>query len=151
MSSPSLLNTANEPERELRSRRRNALNAFGVACIGLLIAWPMGYGGMLAGIGFVKPITLSLLYLIFAWVLIGSPRWHGDSLHSLGLGTPKRLLELFRNAPGATRLGIGIAFFIIFGGLIFFCLADWPDAAKSFRLPRSYRAVPDAAWKWAAI
>jgi hypothetical protein len=152
MSSPSLLNTANEPERELRSRRLNALDAFGVACIGLLIAWPLGYGwGELGGTRFVEPIANGLIFAIFAWVLFGSHRWHGDSLETLGLSTPRRTWQLFRDSRGAVRFGIVIAFLAISVGVIVFCLTDWPDAAKFFRLPRSYRIEPDAAWQWAAI
>ena len=152
MSSPSLVNTANEPERELRSRRANSLDALGVACVGLLIAWPLAFGwGELGKARYIEPIALGLVYLLFAWVLLGSHRWHGDTLETLGLGSPRRFLQHLRESRGAARWGIILVFLTIFGGIIFFCLADWPDAAKFFRLPKSYRVIPDASWKWAAI
>lgn len=149
---PSLLNTAGEPEREARSRRANALDALGVACGVLLVVWPFGFGwGVLGHASWVDEVTKGALYLAFAWAVLGSPLWHRDTAESLGLGSPRRLYHLIRDRSGAARWRVALIFLGVFGGLMFFTLADWPDAAKFFRLPRSYRVWPDSSAKWALI
>ena len=150
--SPFVLNTAGEPEREVRSRRANLLDAFAAACGVLIVLWPFCFGwGVLGGARFVTPAALWLMRVLFFWAVLISPLWHRDTAESLGLGSPGRLFRLLRDRRGADRWRVAAVFVAIFGGLLFFTLADWPDAARFFRLPKSVRVWPDSAGVWAAI
>ncbi len=145
-------NTANEPEREVRSRRANMLDAFGIVCAVLFVAWPFAFGwGVLGHANWVRPTALGAFYVLFAWVLVGSPFWHGDTTDSLGLGNPLRLYRRIRDHGDPERWRLLATFLLVFGGLVFFCLADWPDASKFFRLPRNYREWPDSPLLWTAL
>ena len=146
----SIVSTAGDREPENRSRRENALDAFAVMCAVLFVLWPFSFGlGVIADIPAISAVGKGLMFLGFVWAVIGSPRWHGDSLESRGLGSPRRLFQLLREGPD--RGQTAAIFATVFFGLIFFSLVDWPDAARFFRLPRNYRLPPDAVWKWVAI
>ncbi len=147
-----ILNTAGEPEREAHPRRVNALNAFGVMCGVLFVLWPFCFGwGVLGQAPWVSAVGKGAMLLGFVWAVVLTPLWHRDTLESLGLGSPRRLLALIRDRSGAARWRILAVFFTVIGGIVWFSLADWPDAAKFFRLPKPYRMAPDSFGEFAAI
>jgi hypothetical protein len=149
---PSIVNTAGEREREARSRRANALDAFGVVCGVLFVLWPFCFGGAILGHAhWVNAAARAAMLGGFGWAVIGSPRWHGDTLESLGLGSPHRLWRLIRSRSGADRGRLIAVFLAVLGGIVWFSLADWPDAARFFRLPKPYRVSPASAGEWAAL
>ena len=149
---PSILNTAGEQEREARSRRANALDAFGVMCGVLFVLWPFCFAwGLLGHAPWVSAAARAAMLLGFIWAVLGSPLWHRDTLESLGVGSPRRLYHALRDRSGADRWRIATVFIAVFGGLLWFSFADWPDAARFFRLPKSYQVWPESAGQWAAI
>ncbi|HEV2208771.1 MAG TPA: CPBP family glutamic-type intramembrane protease [Verrucomicrobiae bacterium] len=111
----SLINTAGEPEREVRSRRANLLEALGVMLLLLVALWWVAYPvGVLLRVqaGSLGGGALVAALLLFAGAL--SPRWHRDTLASWGLGNPLELARcLHRSRPPvqlalAGLLGTGV-------------------------------------------
>jgi hypothetical protein len=147
-----VLNTAGECEREVRSRRANALDGLGVACGVLLVVWPFCFGwGVLGHTPWVSSACLWALRLAFFWAVLGSPLWHRDAAGSLGLGGPSQIYRLLHERRGFARWRVALLFLAVFGGIVWFGLADWPDAARFFRLPRQLRMWPASPAHWAAV
>jgi hypothetical protein len=136
---PSLLNTAGEAEREIRSRRANALEAFIVAAAIMAVLWPFCFGcGVLGDSPTIQRLAQWPVGAFVVWVLIVSPFWHGDTLESLGLGNPVRLWKLLQEKrPWLITLTVAL-----FGTLFLVSIANWPDTAKMFRLGFDARLWP---------
>jgi hypothetical protein len=136
---PSLLNTAGEPEAELRSRRANTLEAFLVAAGVMTVLWPFCFAcGVLADNATIQRLAQIPVGLFIVWALIVSPFWHGDTLQSLGLGNPLRLFSMLR----ARRPWLLTLLLVLFGSLFMVSIANWPDTAKVFRLGSEARLWP---------
>lgn len=147
-----ILNAAGEQERESRSRRENAMDAFLAAAATLLILWPLAFGwGVLGHAPVAESIAKGLIVVVAIWALVGSPFWHRDSLTSYGLGSPARLRDLLTDRGNLERWRIAAVFIAIFGGLLWFSLADWPDAGRFYRLPKELRLSPVTLWQWVAV
>jgi hypothetical protein len=132
---PSVINTAGEPEREARSRRANVLEALGVATVLFVVLWPFCFGwGVLGGNRTVREAAEWFTLATVLWVLVGSPFWHGDSADSLGLGNPRRLWRMMCERHGLRRWRLVLVVVVLFGGLFLVSLANWPDTARMFRL-----------------
>lgn len=136
---PSLLNTAGEAEREIRSRRANVLEALLVAAGVLTVLWPFCFGlGVLGDSPTIQRLAQWPVGAFIVWTLVVSPFWHGDTLESLGLGNPARLFKLLRERrPWLLTLVV-----VLFGGLFLVSIANWPDTAKMFRLGADARLWP---------
>ncbi len=148
----SVVDSDGRKEREIRSRRTNALEVLGIVCAVLFVVWPFCFGwGVLGHASWVAPVGKGLLTAAFLWAVLGSPWWHRDSAESLGLGSPGRLLRLLREGRGVERWRVAFVFAAVAGGLLWIGLADWPDAAKILRLPKPLRIPPDSAGAWAAV
>jgi hypothetical protein len=136
---PTVLNTAGEAERECRSRRANALEAFGVAAAVMAVLWPFCFGcGVLGENVTIQRVAQVPIVAFIVWALVGSPFWHGDTLQSLGLGNPVRLWKVLRERQ-AWMLTLVVA---LFGTLFMVSVANWPDTAKVFRLGFEARLWP---------
>ncbi|MGV3531115.1 MAG: hypothetical protein ACO1QR_02005 [Chthoniobacteraceae bacterium] len=140
---PLLHNTAGEPEREMRSRRANVVEALTFACVILIVLWPICFGlGVLGDSGTVRNVAKWPLILAFVWVLFCSPFWHRDTADSLGLGNPLRLWRTVRTSVGFARWRLLAPAVLIFSVLFLASIAYWPDTAKMFKLGAEARAWP---------
>lgn len=136
---PSLLNTAGEAEREIRSRRANAFEAFIVAAGILAVLWPFCFGcGVLCDSPTIQRLAQWPVGAFIVWILVVSPFWHGDTLESLGLGNPVRLWKMLRERrPWVLAFVVALS-----GGLFLVSIANWPDTARMFRLGNEARLWP---------
>ena len=147
-----VLNTAGEAERETRSRRWNALEALGLACVSLFVAWPLAYGwGVLGGNSWVRDGALLPLQLILIFGLGVSPFLHRDTAESWGLGNPRHWWQMVREGPLARRLGAGVTPVAISVGLVTLMFAQWPKLVRFVHLPRSAVHWPETAAGAAAM
>jgi len=150
--SATLPNPAGELEREARTRRANALDALGMACLILVVLWPFGFGvGILHGIRRVHGIAEWVLRAGLLWGFIGSALWHRDSAESLGLSTPGRLWRLWQAQSGRPRIRLMLAVSGVFSGVFALALWNWPIAARFLHLPPAYRVWPQTLGQWAAM
>lgn len=144
---PTLRNTAGEPERERCSRRANALEGLLVFGAILFLLWPMAFGlGILGGLEWVDRVVHWALWGLFAFVLLVSPRWHGDSLGAWGLGDPRRLRRMLRGARGwrGWIFRAGLAAF--FAGLTVLFFRHWPHVADFVGLTKMGLARDPLGW-----
>ena len=128
------------------------MEAFAIASAVLLILWPLAFGiGVLQDVRLCEPVAKVLLALSFVWMTLGSPRWHGDTSATRGLGSPTGMLALLRTGRAIDRWTVILAAGCISGGLVGLSVLDWPVAARFFRLPRWCRTVPDQWYEWLTI
>jgi hypothetical protein len=142
---PAILNTAGEPEREARSRRWNALEALGLACVAFGSAWLLAYAwGVLGGNRWARDFGAAPLYGIMVFAFFISPWLHRDTAESWGLGNPRRLWQLLRTGTHARRWRTLAAALVMFGGLVWLCFAQWPRVVRACHLPASARDWPES-------
>ncbi len=140
---PTVINTAGEREREARSPRANGVEALGLMCVILATLWPFCFAfGVLGHSAFISRAAYWPLALGAVWVLVVSPWWHRDTAESLGLGNPRRLWRLLRDAPRARRWRLIAAMTAVFAGLNFITLTQWPLVRAFLKLPPSAAAWP---------
>lgn len=130
--------TAGDRERERFSRRFNLAEGLLVMVFILVVLWGCAYpfGVMLEVPGVRAGSTLCLvagaLYLLFV-----SPRLHGDTLSSWGLGNPWALVRQLRAASPARRgvlLGVMAALFV---GLNVLNYQNWGEVAEFFNFDKT--------------
>ena len=142
---PSLLNTAGEPERESRSRRWNAIEALGAACVTFISAWLIAFAwGILGGNSAARDFGGAPLYAILIFAFFVSPWLHRDSAESWGLGSPRRLWNQVRQGPPARRWATAVAALALFAGLVWLTVAQWPHVARACHLPASAKHWPES-------
>ena len=134
---PSVVNTAGELEQESRSRRWNAVEAFGLAALALFLAWPVACGWGLVGENRMADVAAkSGLYLLLLFALCVSPFLHRDPAESWGLGNPRRLWGMLRSGSLARRILLALAVLGILGGFLWLLFAHWPFVVRKLGLPK---------------
>jgi hypothetical protein len=142
-----VINTAGEPEREARSPRANAIEALLVMGFILATLWPFCFAwGVLGENASVRGAAEWAIKVVFVWVLGISWWWHRDSAESLGLGNPRRLYRMLCDSQPARRWRWLAAMGVVFAGLVFVTLTQWPLTRKFLRLPEAA-----TAWTWPPI
>lgn len=126
-----LLNTAGEAEPEKKSRRHNLIEGLAMLMAILVCLWWIAYPfGVLMGVGAADALSRLALWAGAIFVLLVSPRVHGDTPESRGLGNPMWVWRAV--AHGAPRRRLGFA--LLLGGLTLclaiFLYANAPDAGK---------------------
>jgi hypothetical protein len=128
-------NTAGELESEKRSRSFNSIEAFAIYTFILIVLWPISYYfGVLGGLDedMVNRWTMPLLVLGGLYLLFVSPRVHGDSASSWGVGNPAHLWRMIRTGNDFQRKvlpWIIVTLFIVLNGVVYW---RWPDVVKLF-------------------
>ncbi len=135
----SIPNTCGELEREARSRRFNAIEAFAVMTFCLVILWYVQYPfGVLKGNKEIESLSSVMLFLGAMYLLFVSPFLHKDTLSSWGLGNPVALVRLIRESRDAKGFAIALAVIALIGGLAYTFCANWGEASKFlFRMDRA--------------
>ncbi len=128
---PVLLNTAGEVEAEIKSRRHNLIEGFSMLMAILVCLWWVAYPfGVLMGVGVADALSRLALWAGAIFVLLVSPRMHGDTPESRGLGNPMWVWRALAHGAPLRRLGLAL----LLGGLTLclamFLYANAPDAGK---------------------
>jgi hypothetical protein len=126
-----LQNTAGDWEPERRSRRWNAVEALALYAFILFVLWPFGYAyGVMGDRAWVQPASTVVLTIGAIFLLLVSPRIHGDHPSTWGLGSPRAFWR-WLNPPGAGArpLRYAVVLFLL-GGLLTANILRWPDVAK---------------------
>lgn len=130
-----ITNTAGETEPEKRSRRWNRLEGLGVITLVLVLLWPVAYAGdILGGWKWITPVVQAIIALVFLFMLVVSPRIHGDILASWGLGHPRTLFAMLSRGNFAGRVCLRIVVVGLFIALNLANYTQWPHVVKAFDL-----------------
>lgn len=131
----SVVNTAGESEPERLSRRANGIEALGVVTAMLVLLWPVAFGGDILGDHrWVSGAVRIVIALLFAFILLVSPRLHGDRLDTWGLGSPRTLIRLLTDGTRRKRFALACVVGLLFLGLNVATFQHWPHVAKFFSL-----------------
>lgn len=104
-------NVAGELEREACSRRTNLIEAFALMLAVLGTLWGVAYPlGVLTSSPAGNVASRALVGGLIFFVAVISPRLHGDSLNSWGIGSPARLWRVWRRAHKPTRIVLAAVF-----------------------------------------
>lgn len=123
-------NTCGEQEPERRSRRWNVLEGVGVMTLLLAVLWLFGYPfGVLMRLDIIEQICQALMFAALFYLLFVSPRVHGDTAASWGLGSPWALARLWRKTRGPGRVTLAGAMAAVVAGLALAFYLQWPEAA----------------------
>ena len=126
--------TAGGLEREAKSRRFNALEAFGLITFILIILWPFCYlCGVLGGSETVQNLAMYPLILGALYILFVSPFLHKDTLDAWGLGNPLTLWRMMTQGPPAKRAAIIAIVTALFLVLNYVNYWRWPDVVRFFQ------------------
>lgn len=153
-----LINTAGEVEPEKFSRRANGIEALGVITAMLVLLWPVAFAGdILGGQAWISDAVRIVIGLLFAFILLVSPRLHGDRLDTWGLGNPRTLLRLLSEGPWWKRLVLAGIVAGLFLGLNLMFFRHWPHVAKFFSLHKIGLSSDPLLWhlswpgRWLAL
>ena len=91
-------NTAGEFEQEMLSRKKNAIEFFGVMAFILIDLWLLAYPAVLLGIEWLNTLSIILLVIGALYLFFVSPNIHKDEFHGWGLGNPIDLVKEIRKA-----------------------------------------------------
>ncbi|MEQ1859668.1 MAG: hypothetical protein ABMA13_07015 [Chthoniobacteraceae bacterium] len=149
---PSIINTIGELEPERCSRRANVIEALGVTTALFVIMWPFCYGwGVLGDNAAVRQVAQWPLVALFVWVVFVSPRLHGDTAESLGVGNPRELWRTIRERRGFRRVRLVGAVVTIACVIFLLTVANWPESARMLRLPVAARQWILAPHGWVPV
>lgn len=143
-----LRNTAGEWEPERRSRRWNAVEALALYAFILFVLWPFGYAyGVMGDRGWVQTASTGVLTVGAIFLLLVSPRIHGDHPSTWGLGSPRAFWGWLNPAgDGARPLRYAVVLALL-AGLMTAHVLRWPDVAKFIGLRGvSVGGVPAMEW-----
>lgn len=123
--------TAGDRERERFSRRFNLVEGLLVMVFILLVLWGCAYPfGVMLEIPGVRPVSTLCLVAGALYLLFVSPRLHGDTLSSWGLGNPWALFRELRAASPLRRVGLLGVMAALFIGLNVLNYQNWGEVAE---------------------
>lgn len=131
-----LYTTAGDLEREVFSRRANALEALVVIMTLLGAAWGVGYYlGILRGMDVANTASQFILVFGVVYMLVIAPVLHRDQVVSRGLGSPAMSVSLLSAGPVWRRVILALMMIAIFWGICGLTYVYWPNivARAGFR------------------
>lgn len=148
-----VVNVAGELEKEGRSRAFNRMEALAVHLLVLVLLWPISYRlGVLPGIAWVKNAVGAVLGLLVLYILLVSPRLHGDTLAAWGLGSRARAMQIWREAGpgGKTAMFLGVS--CLAAAMLWFNYTQWRGILSFFHLRHeALLSLPETWWGSAVV
>lgn len=139
-----LLTSSGAREREWRSARWNRIEALGAVLTVLIVLWIVGYFlGVYCGWPGAQPVAIALLGGCGLFVLVVSPRLHGDSLDAWGVGSPGRLLVLLKTSTKQYKILLTALILVLFLLLTVLGYLQWPALSGALRLPKNAARLQD--------
>lgn len=126
--------TAGDMEQESRSRLNNFLEAVGMMTFILVLLWPVAYlFGVYGGIDAVNIWVNVLIFAGAGYLLFVSPWVHGDTAESWGLGNPRALWRMLRDASLGKRVGLLAILLALFLALNYANYSQWHEVEGFFK------------------
>jgi len=109
-----------------------------------LVLWPFCYAcGVLGDNASIRKLAEQIILVAIGYALVISPVWHGDTAKTLGLGDPRQLWLLLRQASPARRAGLCLIVGAVFFALVTLAFVRWPNVVRMFHLPQQAVAWAD--------
>ncbi len=139
--------TAGDLEQEAKSRRYNFLEAVGMMTFILVLLWPVAYlFGVYGGIQAVNTGVNLLMVAGACCLLFVSPFVHRDTAESWGLGNPRALWRMLRDASPTRRAALAAILAALFVALNYANYSQWHEVEGFFKFDRvaAFFGMPDA-------
>jgi len=129
--------TAGDLEQEAKSRRYNFLEAVGMMTFILVLLWPVAYlFGVYGGIRAVNTGVNLMMVAGACYLLFVSPFVHRDTAESWGMGNPRALWRMLRDASPGRRAGLAAILVALFVALNCANYSQWHEVAEFFKFDR---------------
>ncbi|MCK5862119.1 MAG: hypothetical protein KAH38_06520 [Candidatus Hydrogenedentes bacterium] len=136
--------TAGDLERERFSPKANFIEGMGIMTFILVTLWGIAYSfGVMEESNGVKKFSEILLTLGALYMLFVAPFLHGETASAWGLGTPRGLWKILKEAAPLKRAVLALILTGLFVGLNTMNIYHWEEVVKFFNL----RETGMTAWK----
>lgn len=126
-----MLTVSGEPEPERKSRCFNGVEALAVWMAVMIALWPLAFGaGVLGGWTPAGPMAEGICSLLCLFLLLVSPRLHGDRPQDWGLGSPRHFLACWRSATPLRRALMAVLLAASAALILSLNYFHWPEVAR---------------------